>query len=73
MIVNEKEMDQDPTKIEVSQKLALYTTTKLNLKDLANLKMKRFVYTNLQVENVCVLGNWIKLQEHENIEFLYLK
>jgi splicing factor 3B subunit 1 len=31
--VNEKEMDQDPTESEVSQKLASYTTPTLNLKD----------------------------------------
>jgi hypothetical protein len=34
MTINDKEMDQDPTEREVSHKLALYTTTKLNLKDL---------------------------------------
>jgi splicing factor 3B subunit 1 len=34
MTVNEKEMDQDPTEREVSQKLASYTMPKLNLKDL---------------------------------------
>jgi hypothetical protein len=32
--------------------------------------MKFFVYTNLQVEYVCVLGNWIKLQEHKLNVFL---
>jgi splicing factor 3B subunit 1 len=33
MTVKEKETDQDPTEREVSQKLALYTMPKLNLKD----------------------------------------
>jgi hypothetical protein len=33
MTVKEKETDQDPTEREVSQKLASYTTPKLNLKN----------------------------------------
>jgi hypothetical protein len=32
MIVKEKEMDQDPTESEVSQKLTSYTTPQLNQK-----------------------------------------